>query len=102
MQRARNDTTATGVAIMRSVTEQGLEFVERCSLGAAPACADDFKATVRLFGFSACASGAWAGVGRGRRSRFFFVEWPKDWLEFYETNQFFQHDLLPIEARRRT
>lgn len=87
---------------MSSLIEPGLKFVERCLAGTPSECANDFLATVRLFGFSACACGAWAGVGRGRKSRFFFVDWPNDWMEFYETNQFFQHDLLPVEARRRT
>jgi DNA-binding CsgD family transcriptional regulator len=87
---------------MSSLIEQGFKFVERCSLDTASACADDFMATMRLFGFSASACGAWAGIGARRKHRFFFLEWPQDWTEFYETNQFFQHDLLPIEARRRT
>ena len=50
-------------------------------------------------GFAAGASGAWVGVGRNRKTRFFFVDWPKDWVEFYEANQFVDHDAVPIEAR---
>lgn len=82
--------------------EQALKFVDRCASLTASAAADDFVNTVRLLGFSAGACGAWAGVGRGRKSRFFFVDWPERWLDFYQKNQFFEHDLLPIEARRRT
>jgi DNA-binding CsgD family transcriptional regulator len=52
-------------------------------------------------GFTASACGAWAGVGKNRKNRFFFVDWPRDWLEFYEANRFYEHDTLVIEARRR-
>jgi DNA-binding CsgD family transcriptional regulator len=86
---------------MRSLAEQGLKFIERCSTCAAKASADDFLATIRQMGFAAGACGAWTGIGRNRKTRFFFVDWPQDWIEFYETNQFVEHDLLPIEARRR-
>ena len=34
-------------------------------------------------------------------NRFFFVDWPQDWLEFYQANGFVAHDVLPIESRRR-
>ncbi len=67
----------------------------------AAACADDFSATIKRFGFGATACGAWAGVGRHRQSRFFFVSWPPEWLETYERNRYFQHDPLVMEARRR-
>ena len=40
--------------------------------------------------------------GRGRKNRFFFIDWPEKWVDFYQKNQFFQHDLMPIEARHRT
>jgi DNA-binding CsgD family transcriptional regulator len=85
---------------MQSVAEQGLRFVERCSTLAAGAAADDFLATIRQMGFACAACGAWAGVGRNRRHRFFFVDWPRDWIEFYESNHFVEHDPLPVEARR--
>jgi DNA-binding CsgD family transcriptional regulator len=86
---------------MASLAEQGLKFVERCSTHSAAASADDFLATIRRMGFAAGACGAWAGIGRNRKVRFFFVDWPQDWIEFYETNRFVEHDVLPIEARRR-
>ena len=86
---------------MGSLAEQGLKFVERCSACTAAESADDFLATIRKMGFAAGACGAWAGIGRNRKNRFFFVDWPQDWIEFYETNQFVEHDLIPVEARRR-
>jgi DNA-binding CsgD family transcriptional regulator len=82
-------------------TEQGLKFIERCSAAAAQEAANDFLATIRKMGFAASACGAWAGIGKNRRHRFFFVDWPADWLEFYNKNGWFEHDLLPIEARKR-
>jgi len=52
-------------------------------------------------GFAAAACGAWVGVGKHRRHRFFFVNWPADWLELYEKNGWFAIDTFPEEARRR-
>lgn len=52
-------------------------------------------------GFHGWACGAGAGVGKNRRHRYFFVDWPADWLELYTANGWVEHDLLPIEARRR-
>lgn len=62
---------------------------------------NDFLHTIGEMGFEGAACGAWAGVGKNRRNRFFFVAWPDDWLEFYNKDRCFEHDLLPIEARRR-
>jgi DNA-binding CsgD family transcriptional regulator len=84
-----------------SPAEQGLQFVERCAGSDAATAAADFLATIRRMGFACAACGAWAGIGRHRQSRFFFVDWPADWLDFYERNRWFEHDILPIEARRR-
>jgi DNA-binding CsgD family transcriptional regulator len=86
---------------MQSLAERGLQFIERCSAHVAAAAAEDFLATIRQMGFAGSACGAWVGIGRNRKVRFFFVDWPRDWIEFYETNRFFEHDLVPIEARRR-
>jgi DNA-binding CsgD family transcriptional regulator len=85
---------------MQSLTEQGLRFVERCSGCAIAPCVDDFLVTIRQMGFAASACGAWAGVGRNRKHRFFFLDWPRDWMEFYQRNGCVEHDLLPTEARR--
>jgi len=79
----------------------GLPFIERCAAESASEAAEDFLTTVKQFGFSAAAGGAWAGVGRNRQTRFFFVSWPVDWLEFYERKQFSLHDPLLAESRRR-
>jgi DNA-binding CsgD family transcriptional regulator len=86
---------------MHSLAELGLGFIARCSASSAAAATHDFLATIRQLGFAAGACGAWAGIGKNRKVRFFFVDWPKDWIEFYETNRFVEHDLVPIEARRR-
>jgi DNA-binding CsgD family transcriptional regulator len=86
---------------MPSLAEQGLRFIQRCAAKPAAAAADDFLSTVKQFGFSAAAGGAWAGVGRNRQNRFFFVSWSREWLEFYEKSQFSQHDPLLAESRRR-
>jgi LuxR family quorum sensing-dependent transcriptional regulator len=86
---------------MQSSAELGLRFIERCSTASAAAAASDFLATIRQLGFSAAACGAWTGIGKNRRHRFFFVDWPADWLEFYNKGGWFEHDLLPAEARRR-
>jgi len=86
---------------MSSLAQQGLKFVERCVAASAAACTVDFIATTRRLGFAGGACGAWAGVGPNRRHRLFFVDWPSDWAEFYEKNEFFNHDVLPAEARRR-
>ena len=86
---------------MSSSAELGLQFVERCAGSDATTAAADFLATIRGMGFSCAACGAWAGIGRHRQNRFFFVDWPADWLEFYQSNGFVEHDVLPIEARRR-
>lgn len=86
---------------MQSFSELGLQFIERCAVSDAAASAADFLATIRRMGFASSACGAWTGIGKHRRHRFFFVDWPADWLEFYNQNGWFEHDLLPIEARRR-
>jgi DNA-binding CsgD family transcriptional regulator len=86
---------------MGSLAEHGLKFVEHCSARSASACVDDFLVTIRQMGFAASACGAWAGVGRNRKVRFFFMDWPPDWIDFYAANRYVDHDLLPIEARRR-
>lgn len=85
----------------QSIPDLIIQSLERWLSLDAAGCADGFKTLIRQIGFSACACGAWAGVGRNRRHRFFFVDWPKPWLEFYEREGFFHHDMLAIESRRR-
>jgi DNA-binding CsgD family transcriptional regulator len=86
---------------MHTLARQGLDFIERCANTDAAAAAGDFIATARKMGFGGGACGAWAGIGRNRKVRFFFLDWPQDWIEYYENNRCVEHDLLPIEARRR-
>lgn len=78
-----------------------MQFLDRCSTLDTAACAANFLVLLRQIGFCGCACGAWAGIGRNRKHRFFFVDWPREWLEFYEREGFFQHDMLAIETRRR-
>lgn len=85
----------------QSVAELGLQFLE-CSWALdTAACAEKFRSIVRQIGFDSSACGAWAGIGRNRKHRFFFVDWPRSWLEFYEREGFFQHDMAAMESRRR-
>lgn len=86
---------------METVVEEGLKFVERCAASDAATAAGDFVATVQQMGFDAAAGGAWAGVGKNRRHRFFFVNWPADWLDLYNKSGWFELDPLAQEARRR-
>jgi DNA-binding CsgD family transcriptional regulator len=86
---------------MPSITELGLTFIERCLKSPAAAAAEDFLSTIQLMGFSGGACGAWTGVGKNRHHRFFFVNWPADWVELYNRSGWFGIDPLPIEARRR-
>lgn len=86
---------------MQSLAEQGLAFIERSAAQTADAAVDDFLATMRRMGFAGSACGGWVGVGKNRRHRFFFVDWPQDWLDFYNNGRWFEHDRMVIEARRR-
>lgn len=78
-----------------------LAFIERSPQLTVKDTVDDFLATVKRIGFAAGACGAWAGVGRNRKVRFFFVDWPQDWLDYYQRNDCAEHDMMVIEARRR-
>lgn len=86
---------------MQSLAEQGSAFIERSATRTADAAAHDFLATLRRIGFASCACGGWVGVGKNRRHRFFFVDWPQDWLDFYNNGGWFEHDRIALEARRR-
>jgi DNA-binding CsgD family transcriptional regulator len=89
------------VPSVRSFRDEALDFVNRCADASSDDGVADFLATIRRIGFTSAACGAWAGAGKNRRYRFFFVDWPADWLQAYEANKWVEHDLLPIEARRR-
>jgi len=60
-----------------------------------------FLETIKLFGFDVCAGGGWVGVGASRAHRFYFNNWPKDWLDLYLARGFFDVDPMIIETRRR-
>jgi LuxR family quorum sensing-dependent transcriptional regulator len=86
---------------MSALAERGLQFIDRCLTKTAAASVEDFLATIRQMGFNGVACGAWAGVGKNRRHRFFFVNWPADWLDLYNKSGWFEIDPLAQEARRR-
>jgi len=80
----------------------GLEFVTRCTEGRDLAArVVDFQRTIREFGFTASACAAWVSAGRHRSTRFFFRDWPPDWLERYAAEGWLDHDFVVVEARRR-
>jgi LuxR family quorum sensing-dependent transcriptional regulator len=77
-------------------------FIERHpSGGDLEALIADFQQLVRDFGFAASAGGAWIGAGAGRTSRFFFNDWPADWIAQYVAGNFGERDPIVIEAHRR-
>lgn len=86
---------------MELLPKQGLAYIERSASQSVSEAADDFLATIRGMGFAAGACGGWVGVGKNRRHRFFFVDWPQDWLDFYDRGAWFEHDIMAQEARRR-
>src|SRR5581483_11784428 len=86
---------------MQAVIDEGLKYIERSAGIDTAAAAKDFMATIFRMGFHATACGAWAGIGKHRRHRFFFVKWPQDWLDLYDKNGWFEVDPLAGEARRR-
>ena len=47
---------------MPASVKLGLKFVERCATAAAAEAVSDFRATIRQWGFSVSACGAWAGI----------------------------------------
>jgi DNA-binding CsgD family transcriptional regulator len=62
----------------------------------------EFRSVIRDFGFDCSAAGAWVGVGKARRHRFFFNDWPQDWLDFYNAHGYFQRDFIVEESIRRS
>ena len=59
-----------------------------------------FRAAIRQFGFTCSAAGSWAGVGADRVHRFYFNDWPADWMEIYAREVSFADDPAVNEARR--
>ena len=67
---------------MNNRNDDLLAFIARC--GEEPeigVLVDAFRAVIRAHGFDVCAGGNWTGVGNGRHYRFYFNDWPKDWLD---------------------
>jgi DNA-binding CsgD family transcriptional regulator len=62
---------------------------------------DEFRGVIRLFGFDCSSGGNWVGLGKQRHYRFFFNDWPRDWLDYYNEHGFFQRDFIVAESRRR-
>lgn len=61
----------------------------------------DYLVAFSQFGFKSGAGGGWTGMGHGRSYRFYFNNWPPDWLELYNKNQIFFDDPVIVEAQRR-
>lgn len=80
----------------------GLEFLDLCANEAdVSKVIERYLETIKLFGFDVSASGAWVGVGALRAHRFYFNNWPKDWLDLYLERGFFDVDPMVFETRRR-
>jgi LuxR family quorum sensing-dependent transcriptional regulator len=80
----------------------GLQFLDFCAEEAdAAKVIERFLEVINLFGFEVSAGGAWVGVGGTRVHRFYFNNWPSDWLELYLANGFFEIDPIIMETRRR-
>ena len=80
----------------------GLEFLDFCVNEADVAkVIERFLETIKVFGFVASAGGAWAGTGAARKHRFYFNNWPKDWLDLYLARNFFNNDPMVLESQRR-
>jgi DNA-binding CsgD family transcriptional regulator len=83
-------------------TIKGLDFVARCAQEKDLQTAiDDFLETIKVFGFSSAAGGAWTGRGSARVHRFYFNNRPADWREIYDARRIFDSDPFPIIASRR-
>ncbi len=80
----------------------GMAFVTKCQEMAATAgLIAQFQTLIRDFGFDVTAGGCWTGVGKERRYRFFFNNWPADWQAYYAEQNFFDRDFI-VEASRRS
>lgn len=66
-----------------------------------PALIADFQRTIRLFGFDVSSGGNWVGVRSQRHYRFFFNDWPRRWLDYYNEHGYFERDFIVAESRRR-
>jgi len=60
-----------------------------------------FQELIARVGFNASAGGAWVRSGGRNMHRFYFNNWPKEWLDLYQEHAKFEDDLLVIESGRR-
>ena len=80
----------------------GLHFIERCSGHEdVRILIDSFLKEAGSFGLTHGAGGAWTGMGQSRLYRFYFNNWPADWLALYAARQVFHEDPVILEAQRR-
>jgi len=94
-------TSNNAKSAITSGVSAGMEFIARCSTEAdTAALIDRFQSLIRDFGFDVSAGGCWTGVGKERRYRFFFNNWPEDWQEYYRLKGFFERDFI-VEASRQ-
>ena len=83
-------------------TAAGLEFLDYCaSEPDAAKVIGRFLEAIKVFGFDVSAGGAWVGVGGSRAHRFYFNNWPRDWLDYYLSQGFVEIDPMIYETRRR-
>ncbi|HVY20924.1 MAG TPA: LuxR family transcriptional regulator [Bauldia sp.] len=83
-------------------TDELLAFIARAADDPdVPALIEEFRRVIRLFGFDCSSGGNWVGLGKHRHYRFFFNDWPQDWLDYYTEHGFFQRDFIVAESRRR-
>jgi LuxR family quorum sensing-dependent transcriptional regulator len=86
---------------MGAPTSDVLSFLElQAGLGLAEML-DSFRRTIAAFGFSASAGGAFAIAGKAQSSRFFFNDWPGEWLALYVERGLGERDPIVLEARHR-
>jgi LuxR family quorum sensing-dependent transcriptional regulator len=77
------------------------DFLRRCETEEDTAqVVDAFRVAIALFGFTSSAGGGWIGEGQGRLQRFYFNDWPAEWLEIHRRTADFNHDPIVIEAAR--
>lgn len=60
-----------------------------------------FYAAVGRHGYTVSAAGAFVPTLRGPETRFFFQNWPADWIALYRARNFVAADFSVAEARRR-
>jgi LuxR family quorum sensing-dependent transcriptional regulator len=60
-----------------------------------------FMEAIGSYGFEVATAGAWVGVGAARAHRFYFNNWPQDWLDLYNERNFFRDDPMVLETHRR-